>query len=84
MKNRYIGLITVTFPDNYKEKCLIIQKQTKGSEHFLTQTKGALTIILKTIPEGHVKVKYRGDFTQEIYKALEKQEKVKIETVKKS
>ena len=82
MKNRYIGLITVTFPDNYKEQCLIIQKQTKGSEHFLTQTKGALTIILKTIPKGHVKVQYRGDFTKEIYKALKKQENVKVEKQK--
>jgi len=75
MKNRFVGIITVTFPDGYTEKCLIRQKASKGSKEFLHTVSDFAKIIVSTIPpnqKGKVTFKYKGDYYQEIYETLKK------------
>jgi hypothetical protein len=71
MKNRFVGLITVTFPDGYVEKCIIKAKAAKGSGNFVAAISGVTKTILKQVPKGHVKVTYRGDLAPEINEALQ-------------
>ncbi|VVB54741.1 Uncharacterised protein [uncultured archaeon] len=35
LKNRYVGDLTVKFPDGYTEKCRIREKTSKGAGHFI-------------------------------------------------
>jgi len=75
MKNRFVGVITVTFPDGYVEKCFIRQKVTKGDKQFLHTVADFAKIIVSTIPKdqkGKVTFKYKGDFYKEIYEELKK------------
>lgn len=66
MKNRFVGLITVTFPDDYVEECIVKERESKGDRHFMQQVVEYTQLILKQVPEGHVNVKYRGDLAREI------------------
>jgi len=73
MKSRFVGIITVTFPDGYVEKCFIKQKVSKGSQEFLHTVSDFAKIIVSTIPpnmKGKVTFKYKGDFYREIYEVL--------------
>lgn len=75
MKNRYVGIITVTFPDGYVERCLIRQKTNKGSQEFLSTIKEYTEKIFSEIPpdqKGRVTFKYKGDFYKEIYEHLQR------------
>jgi len=71
MKNRFIGLITVIFPDGYVEDCIVKEKADKGRDHFIDVLKENVTKILEQCPdEENVKVKYKGDFAGEIHDGL--------------
>jgi len=75
MKNRFVGVITVTFPDGWTEKCVIKQKADKGKEQFLNTIADCGKIIIGSIPQdqkGKVTFKYKGDFYQEMYEELKK------------
>jgi len=71
MKNRFIGLITVTFPDGYIEQCIVKEKVAKGEQHFIDVLKMNLSAILTGCPEGSVNVKYKGDLARKVYAGLE-------------
>jgi len=73
MRNRFVGLITVTFPDGYIEECLVKERADKGSDHFIDVLKENIATILKQVPDGKVKVTYRGDFSRQIQQGLEKE-----------
>lgn len=80
MKNRFVGIITVTFPDGYVEKCLIRQKVNKGNKQFIDTVADFAKIIVSMIPQdqkGKVTFKYKGDFYQEMYEALKKAVEIK-------
>jgi len=75
MKNRFVGVITVTFPDGWTEKCVIKQKADKGKEQFLNTIADYGKTIISSIPKdqkGKVTFKYKGDFYKEIYEELKK------------
>jgi len=75
MKSRFVGIITVTFPDGYAEKCLIRQKTSKGKKQFLDTISDYGKIIVSSIPpdqKGKVTFKYKGDFYHQIYEELKK------------
>jgi hypothetical protein len=74
MKNRFIGKITVTFPDGYVEECVVKERSDKGRDHFIDVLKENIAKILEQSPEGKVKVTYRGDFSRQIQDGLSKTE----------
>lgn len=76
MKNRFVGLITVTFPDGYEEKCMVKEKAVKGEDHFMKAVKGNIVQILRSCGEGNVKVNYKGDLARTLYNELSWKEKV--------
>lgn len=82
MKNRFIGLITVTFPDGYVEQCTVKERADKGKKSFIDVLKKNLLTILAQCPEGNVNVKYKGDLGKEVYAGLKAagadQERLKI------
>jgi len=87
MKSRFVGIITVTFPDGYVEKCFIRQKASKGKSEFFNTISDYGKIIMSSIPKdmkGKVTFKYKGDFYREIYKILktveEKSGKTQLQT----
>jgi len=87
MKSRFVGIITVTFPDGYVEKCFIRQKANKGKEEFFDTISEYGKIIMSSIPKdmkGKVTFKYQGDFYREIYellkKAVDKIGKIQLQT----
>jgi len=75
---RFLGIITVTFPDGYIEKCQVKERVDKGKEHFIKTVAEYATIILKHTPhhdkdlKGTVKLTYKGDFLMTIYDLLNK------------
>jgi len=80
MKTRFVGIITVTFPDGYIEKCFIRQKVSKGNKQFLNTISDYAKLIVSMIPQdqkGKVTFKYKGDFYQEMYEALKKAVEIK-------
>jgi len=70
MKNRFVGKITVTFPDGYVEECVVKERSDKGRDHFIDVLKENIAKILEGCPEGKVKVGYRGDFSRQIQDGL--------------
>jgi len=77
MKSRFVGIISVTFPDGYVKKCFIRQRASKGKGEFFNTVSQYGTIIMSSIPKnmkGTVTFKYKGDFYQEIYELLKKAE----------
>jgi len=78
MKNRFVGVITVTFPDGYVEKCLVRERADKGKEYFIKMVGHYATTILKDTPKhdkqlkGNVKLTYQGDLLRTIFCLLEK------------
>jgi hypothetical protein len=72
MKTRFVGKITVLFPDGYIEKCLVKEKTHKGESHFLGVVKQNVLTILKSCPKGPVKVTYNGDCAEQIGFAIQK------------
>lgn len=75
MKNRFVGMITVTFPDGFVEKCLIKERVDKGKEHFLSLVGEYGQRILQETPKGKVKLTYKGDFARRLGESLRKIEK---------
>jgi len=75
MKNRFVGIITVTFPDGYIEKCVIKERVEKGKENFLNLVKEYGLLILEHAPKGKVKLNYKGDFAKTIAEHLKEREK---------
>lgn len=51
MKNRFVGELTVKFPDGYIEKCRIIEKQAKGKAHFIETVHRRFERILESAVE---------------------------------
>jgi len=70
MKNRFVGKITVIFPDGYIEECLVKERADKGRNHFIDVLQENVATILKQCPDGNVKVTYQGDFSREIQDGL--------------
>jgi hypothetical protein len=79
MKSRFVGVITVRFPDDYVEKCLVKERADKGKEHFLKTVSEYADLILNATPKGNVKLIYKGDFAPFIYDALRKAQDGKTE-----
>ena len=72
VKNRFVGLVTVTFPDGYVEKCLVRERSSKGTAAFLQTVVESVRVILEAVqPRGRVKVTYRGSCSGEIAAGLE-------------
>jgi len=86
VKNRFVGILKVTFPDGYDEICTVREKSSKGETHFIDTIQQNLQIILSNIERGNVKVYYRGDFAKQIYDGLLKagvdKEKLSIKVMK--
>lgn len=67
MKNRFAGVIRVTFADGHVEKCVVKERVDKGKGHFLSLVSLYGQLILKEAPkDSHVKLNYKGDFAREI------------------
>lgn len=75
MKNRFVGVIRVTFTDGHVETCVIKEKLAKGKGHFLNLVKEYGQTVLKQAPEGKVKLNYRGDFAREMAEYMGKTKK---------
>jgi len=70
MKNRFVGIIKVTFPDGYEETCGVRERASKGEAHFINIVQQNMEEILAAIESGNVKVSYKGDFSRQIYEGL--------------
>lgn len=66
MKNRFVGVVAITFSDGYVEECVVKEKTAKGEEHFIKVISECALIILKQAPKGKVKFNYHGDLAEEI------------------
>jgi len=86
VKNRFVGIIKVTFPDGYEETCDVRERASKGGAHFINVVQQNLEAILSAIESGNVKVSYKGDFARSIYEGLLKagadKEKLSIKVIK--
>jgi len=86
VKNRFVGILKVTFPDGYEEMCAVREKSSKGETHFIDTIQQNLQIILSNIERGNVKVSYMGDFAGDIYNGLLKagadKEKLSIKVIR--
>jgi len=73
MKNRFVGVITVTFPDGHVEKCLVKERIDKGKAHFIDTVREFGQLILNEVPkDSHVKLNYKGDFAREMHEHMRK------------
>ena len=67
MKNRFVGVIIVEYPDGYTEKCSIKERSDKGERNFLRVVAMAMVRILySTASNGRAALYYKGDFKDKV------------------
>lgn len=66
---RFFGRLTIRLPDGYVEYSVI---RERSYEKFLGRLQEALQNILKSGPEGNVKVNYKGDFAGALYEFMKR------------
>jgi len=72
MKNRFVGVILVIYPDGYEEKCFVKERKSKGKRHFMkVVSHSMLEIIFHSSKGGKVVVMYRGDFQEKLAEFME-------------
>jgi len=74
LKNRFVGVIRVTFADGHVETCVVKERAKMGKQHFLSLVREFGQLILKEAPkDSHVKLNYRGDFAREMAEYMGRQ-----------